>query len=233
MARRKELTAKQWAWVRAYTDPSLPCYLSPRNAAKVAGLGADQGNKIATQEQYAHVMAEVQKVFDLRQEAGRDMLEIMHDSRLAAIDNLAKSIRAGQALRMINPEEEFGKGAGDVMEVIRGDDGNPMLDGRGNPVVIDQSARFREINKHNTNVLKAMQEARLAAMDLLSYVLGKPEQVIRHKDDKNLSANAIAELGDEDLDALIRQVERESVKRLPVAEAEVLEISSPDEAPEQ
>lgn len=232
---KKNLTRKQVEFVQCFTDPTLPCYLSPTKAAIAAGFEKSHGSKLMNHEEFSHVQDAVQVVFDRRVEAGRDMLEIMHDSRLAAIDNLAKSIRVGQSLRMIDPEVEFGEGAANTHRVaMNPETGEVLEDSKGRPILVDESARFREINKHNTNVLKAMQEARLAAMDLLSYVLGKPEQVIRHKDDKLPSAEKIAALQDDDIDALIQAAERELNERAPVVEAILVEdVSSPSEDPEQ
>lgn len=196
--KREGLTDKQREWVRCYTDPTLPSYLNQRQAGRIAGT--NKGGMLEN----PLVVQEVDRIFALRAEQGRDVLDLLHDARMQAVTNLIDSVKDIRDLRIINPEVEFGPGAVDVQTPLHTAEGEPVLDRYGNPVYHDQSARFREINKHNANVLKLRQEARLGAMDLLAYIVGKPEQVIKHKSEAVPTPDKVQELSDEELEELMR-----------------------------
>ena len=196
----EELNPKQLEFVRCYTDPSLPCYLVARHAAELAGYSAAYGKDLMAMPA---IQDEIQRVMEQRQELHRDVLDHLWDARTMAVENLITSVRDIQSLRIIDPEKEFGDGAKEVIEVLYDENGEIRLTSQGQAATIDHTNRFREINKHNANVLKLRQEARLAAMDMLSYVVGKPEQVIRHKNESIPTPEKINELTDEDLNALL------------------------------
>lgn len=225
------LTPKQAEWVRCYTDPTLPSYLNAKGAARLAGCGKTAGGDMVKNEK---VMLEVERIFGMRQEQGRDVLDMLHDARMQAVTNLIDSVKDIRDLRIINPEVEFGPGAVNVATPLLTESGDPIVDRYGNPVLHDQSARFREINKHNANVLKLRQEARLGAMDLLAYIVGKPEQVIKHKSEAVPTPDKVSELSDEELEELMKVVQRRLAKEVKyIGEVVDAEIIGESEGQEQ
>ena len=182
------LTPLQREFVRYYTDIQLPCYRKPFAAAIAAGYSESMADKATVDIlRKPGVAAEIDRIDKERVQSGKDMAEMLWDARFEAVRNLLHQMNEGGDLRLVDPEEELGRGLKDV----HGKDAG--------------AERAREINNHNRNVLQARRQAREAAEKVLAYTLGEPEQVIRHKQDKP-GERALANLSDDDLLEVGRKV---------------------------
>lgn len=194
--RSDDWTDKQREFVRLYTDPTLESYMMPTVAAELAGFTSGYGSTLLKED---HIRDEVERIFEQRVLAGRDLAEMLWDNRYAALRTLIDGLHAGEALRIIDPEEEFGEGMKDVLQPILDDDGNVALTSRGKPAMVDHTGRLREINRHNKVKVDLLKEARNHAELIMAYNLGTPEQVVRHKNDDTPDARTFKGMSREEL----------------------------------
>jgi hypothetical protein len=178
----------QREFIRLYLDIQLPYYRKAKAAALAAGYAESTAEYAAKKIlRNPAIAAEIERIDLERIESGKDMAEMLWDARFEAVRYLLQQMSEGGDLRLIDPEEEMGKG----LKNVKGKDSG--------------AERAREINNHNRNVLVARRQAREAAEKVLAYTLGEPEQVIRHKQDKP-GEKALAGLSDEDLLEVGRKV---------------------------
>lgn len=181
-------TPLQLEFVRYYTDIQLACYRKATKAALAAGYGPAEAQRASSKIlKLPHVRAEVDRIDSERVQSGKEMAEMLWDARFEAVRNLLGQMHEGGELRLIDLEEELGKGLKNITDKASGE-------------------RARELNKNNSNVLVARRQAREAAEKVLAYTLGEPEQVIRHKKDGKPGEKALAGLTDEDLIEVGRKV---------------------------
>ena len=179
------LTHKQRLLVHYFMDVTLPTYRRIKASVRAAGYSMNQD--IYSLFYQEDVQAEIERIEKERAESGRDMAQHLWDARYQAVRVLLEQMNEGADLRLIDPEQAFGKD----------------LEKLGNA---EKNVRANTINNHNRNVLQARRQSREAAEKVLAYTLGEPEQVVRHKRDENPSEKALARLSDEDLLALGEKV---------------------------
>jgi hypothetical protein len=151
-------------FVRLYTDPTGPAFSNASEAARRAGFSADSGWALSKR---AVIMEAVQAIAEEREQAGKQVERFIGGYTLDAAKELVRQLGAGTELRLMDPTEHLEISPGKTLQ--RGD-----------------SAKLKEINNHNRNVLSAMRERREAAKLLVAYEIGTPEQRLKVTNEKAL-----------------------------------------------
>lgn len=210
--------------IRLYTDPLMPTFGVKSAAARAAGVAS-------TVFQRKEVQKEIERIGELRSEAGEKVAEYMSQYTWDAAREVVQQLGLGRELKLEDPTEllsDEGIAKIVVEQVGELDPDNPEGFRRAvNRVTSGLANRAAELNRHNKNVIASAKERRAAAELLIRYHLGGPEQRmhITRKDDSS-GPQELSEMSDEDLRKFGRVIEDELGGRQPgnvIPEAEVVE----------